>query len=149
MPKFKILDSAGPARPDGAVRRSATIQIRNAQFAGSKIFSATFEFRVVDQDCQIQLTTENWPAPKKTMRFAPVDFVTFMGEVRPPDRPPLRPSFPIPKPSSLWSNSLAVVAWTLSGQTPRKSGGAFLYRGVGTDALVGPPWRTFLRGGAS
>lgn len=147
LPKFKIIDSAGPATPDGAVRRSATIQIRNAQFAGSKTFSATFEFRVIDQDCQIQLTTENWPTPKKTTRFAPVDFVTFMGEDSPAGPTPLNTILPNPQANQLVGQlfgdrlgcegpcTLALgrdLAWTLSGQTPTKLGGALLYRGLGT-----------------
>jgi hypothetical protein len=79
-PRFAVTQVAAKTTPDGSIRRMATIDIRNAGFAGQKnTFSAKFVFQLVDQDCQLALTTVGWPRPGKT-RFAPVDFIEFMSE---------------------------------------------------------------------
>jgi hypothetical protein len=80
-PKFLITDATAKPMPDGSNRRTVTIDIQNAAFAGQNAFAAKFVFQVVDQDCQLSLTMAGWPSPGKT-RFAPVDFIEFMLDSR-------------------------------------------------------------------
>jgi hypothetical protein len=76
--QFHVTEKSAPARPDGVAARTVQIVISHARFAGDlSIFDASFDFRLVDQDCQIALTSDGWPRPGKT-RFAPLDFVDFM-----------------------------------------------------------------------
>jgi hypothetical protein len=124
-PKFTITDVAGKPMPDGSIRRTVTVDIQNANFAGQKTtFSAKFVFQLVDQDCQLILTTVGWPRSGKT-QFAPVDFVEFMSTGR------LRVALSAGETSNLvralfgssvtsakGSSNLAVgndLSWTLSG----------------------------------
>jgi hypothetical protein len=80
-PQFRKTDVVSPAMPDSSIRRIATVQIRNATFAGTGKFDAKFVFQLLDQNCQVALTTVGWPRAGATT-FAPVDFVDFMSDVR-------------------------------------------------------------------
>ena len=76
--RFNIIDKPDPVRPDGVAGRTVQIIISYARFAGDDLnFTASFDLRLIDQDCQIALTIDGWPRPGNT-RFAPIDFVDFM-----------------------------------------------------------------------
>jgi hypothetical protein len=81
-PQFMMTDIVSPAMPDGSIRRIATVDIRGATFAGTEKFDAKFVFQLVDQNCQVALTTVGWPRAGATTTFVAVDFVDFMSDVR-------------------------------------------------------------------
>jgi hypothetical protein len=109
---FIVVDKVAPPQPDGVVRRSATIKIGNACFAGMTTFEAQFEFNLADQDCQIGLTITGWPRGKATTRFAPVDFVDFMGR----ESPQAPPRQQVPLQIALSQNECAGLARQLFGE---------------------------------
>jgi hypothetical protein len=81
-PQFRVTDVASPAMPDNSNRRTATVQIRDATFAGTGKFDARFVFQLLDQNCQVALTTVGWPRAGAATVFPAVDFVDFMSDVR-------------------------------------------------------------------